>query len=332
MPAAGRDRTSSRNASDRASRSSATRMKSRIAPSTSRSVVPVRRSAAMASMSRRWYALSSLRASSDRPARSAGGPGQRSHRTPPEGRDPAERARCLEHAVALDAPVNLGPLAQLVGQVDLVPARHAAGGHARVQQLVGAAEERIQGLCLVALLQAPVRQLRDVPRGGRALEVVAEPQPRMADADLRDDVERAAPGERHVELRERLEGATETGCRAADALRDDPDLAVLGRDQRQDPVGLPQVEPGEDDAVGDVAARGGHGPTVALAAGDVARRRARSSGGLGARARGACGRAGRVAAYGVWRIAGQAPGGGGIVRLPEFANANHQGVREPAGG
>ena len=52
--------------------------------------------------------------------------------------------------------------------------------------------------------------------------------------------------------------------RAADPLGDGLELADLGGDQRQDAVRLAQVEPGEDDGIGDVSTRRGHGPTVAL--------------------------------------------------------------------
>src|SRR6476659_3522678 len=67
-------RTSSRKASERGLRSSEKARNSRIAISTSRSVSGRTRRAASASTSRRWYAFSSLSASSDRPARSNGGP------------------------------------------------------------------------------------------------------------------------------------------------------------------------------------------------------------------------------------------------------------------
>ena len=233
-------------------------MKSRIAASTSRSTASGSRRAAIASMSRRWYALSSLSASSERPVRSAGGPGQRPHTHATERRHPAERLGRLEHPVALDAPVHLGPLPELVGEVHLVPAGDAARGHAGVEQLVGAVQERVQRLGLVALLERAVGELGEVPRRRGALEVVAQPQPRLADVDLRHDVERPPPRERHAQLRERLERAAEARRRPPDPLRDRLELAVVRRDQRQDAVGLAQVEPREDDGVGDVSTGRGH--------------------------------------------------------------------------
>ena len=84
------------------------RTKSRRAASTSRSTSAARRRAAMASMSRRWYALSSFSASSDRPARSCGGPGTALAQDAAERRHPAEPLVRLEHPVALDAAIDLG--------------------------------------------------------------------------------------------------------------------------------------------------------------------------------------------------------------------------------
>ena len=83
--------------------------------------------------------LEQLQASSDSPARSCGGPGQRSHSDAAERRHPAEALVGLEHPVALGAAVDLRPHAQLVGQVHLVPAGDPAGRHPGVEQLVGPA-------------------------------------------------------------------------------------------------------------------------------------------------------------------------------------------------
>ena len=155
-------------------------MNSRIAPSTSRSTSSGSRSAAIASMSRRWYALSSLSASSDRPAplgrRAGAAPAQHAA----QRGHPAEGLGRLEHPVALDAPVHLGPLAELVGEVHLVPAGDPPGRHAGVEQLVGAAQEGVQRLRRVPLLERPVRELGEIPRGRRALEAVPELRARRA--------------------------------------------------------------------------------------------------------------------------------------------------------
>jgi hypothetical protein len=62
--------------------------------------------------------------------------------------------------------------------------------------------------------------------------------------DLGHDIEGPAAGEGDVELREWLQAAAEAARGAADALGDGLELAVLGGDQRQDAVGLTQVEPG----------------------------------------------------------------------------------------
>ncbi len=124
----------------------------------------------------------------------------------------------------------------------LVPARDPTGRHARVQQLVGAAQEGVQRFGGVAFLEAAVRELGEIPGGGGTLQGVAQVQPGVPDADLGDDLERAAAGERHGQLREGLQAATEPRRRAPHALGDRLELAAGGRDERQDPVRLPQVE------------------------------------------------------------------------------------------
>ena len=51
-------------------------------------------------------------------------------------------------------------------------------------------------------------------------------------------------------------------ARPADALGDRADLADLGREEREDAVGLAQVEAGKDDRLGVVDARRGHSPRL----------------------------------------------------------------------
>ena len=105
----------------------------------------------------------------------------------------------------------------------LVPAGDAARGHPGVEQLVGAAQQRVDcGSRRVALLERAVGELGEVPGGGRALERIAERQPGMTDADLGDDVERPAAREGDRELGERLEAAAEPRGRPPDALGDRP--------------------------------------------------------------------------------------------------------------
>ena len=112
-----------------------------------------------------------------------------------ERRHPAEPAVRLEHPVALDAAVHLGSHAQLVEQVHLVPAGDAARRHAGVEQLVGPPQQRVQRLGRVALLERAVGELGEVPGRRRGLEVVAQVQPGVPDADLGHHVERPAAGE-----------------------------------------------------------------------------------------------------------------------------------------
>ena len=177
---------------------------------------------------------------------------------PAERRHPAEALVRLEDPVAFDAAVHLRPLAELVEEVHLVPARDPSGRHLRVEQLVRPAEQGVQRLGGVALLERPVGELGEVPGRRRRFERVAQVEPGVSDPDLGHDVERPAAGQADVELRERLEAAAEPRRRAADALGDGLQLAPGRGDQRQDPVGLAEVEPREDDGVGRVAARDGH--------------------------------------------------------------------------
>ena len=172
-----------------------------------------------------------------------------------ERRDPAEALVRLEHAVAFDAAIDLGADAELVEQVHLVPAGDAARRHAGVEQLVGAPQERVERFGGVALLEAAVGELGEIPGRRGTLQGVAQGQPGVPDADLGDDVERPAAGEPDGQLRERLEAAAEARRRPADALGDRLELAAGGRDQRQDAVGLAQVEARQDDRFGGVAAR-----------------------------------------------------------------------------
>lgn len=94
----------------------------------------------------------------------------------------------------------------------------------------------------MALLEAPVRELGEVPGRGGTLEIVAQVQPGVPDADLGHDVECPAACEGHVELGERLETPAETRRGPADALGDGLELAAGRRDQGQDPVGLAEIE------------------------------------------------------------------------------------------
>ena len=123
---------------------------------------------AMASMSRRWYALRSFSASSDRPVRSCGGPGQRWQTTPPSGgtqRNRSSDSRTRSHSTQRSTS---GRCAELIEQMHLVPARDPARRHAGVEQLVGPLEQGVQRLGGVPLLEGAVGQLGEVPgrRGG----------------------------------------------------------------------------------------------------------------------------------------------------------------------
>ena len=80
----------------------------------------------------------------------------------------------LEHPITLDAALDLGAHAKRIGQAELEPARDTGGRHTVVEQLVGAAQQRIDGIGVRALLDGTLGQLGQVPRGGSRLKPVAQ--------------------------------------------------------------------------------------------------------------------------------------------------------------
>ena len=178
-----------------------------------------------------------------------------------ERRHPAIAFIRLEHPAALDAAVELGPHPELIGEVELEPAGDPAGRHTGLEQLVGASQEQVERLGRVALLEAPVGELGEVPRRRRDSR---ESRSRSHARSTRPghDVERPAAGEGEMELGEGLEAAPEPGRRSADALGDRLELAELGRDERQDAIGLAELEARQDDRIGGVQTTSWHEPTV----------------------------------------------------------------------
>ena len=67
---------------------------------------------------------------------------------------------------------------------------------------------------------------------------------------LGDDVEGAPHGEHEVDRAERFEAAADPRARSPDALGDDPQLAEMGGQDGEDPIGLAEVQPAEDDGLG----------------------------------------------------------------------------------
>ena len=170
-------------------------------------------------------------------------------------RHPAESLLGLQDPVAFDAAIDLGALAELVEQVHLVPARDPTRRHPGVEQLVGPAQQRVERLGSVALLERTIGQLGEVPGGGRRFERIAQVQPGVTDAHLGDDVEGPPASQGDRQLGERLQAAAEARGRPADPLGDRLELAAGRGDQRQDPVRLAEIEAREDDRLGRVAAR-----------------------------------------------------------------------------
>ena len=87
------------------------------------------------------------------------------------------------------------------------------------------------------------------------MEVGPQPEVRVEQLGLGDDVEGAPHGEHEIDRAERFEAAADPRSRAPDALGNDPQLAEMGGQDGEDPVGLAEVQPAEDDGLGLVQAR-----------------------------------------------------------------------------
>ena len=258
-------RTSSRKASERGSRSRAWRMKRRIAPSTSRSTAGRQAQRGEGLDVQPTVGPQHLQGV----LREADHLGRRArvalaqHAT--ERGHPAERLARLEHPVTLDAPLHLRAHAEGVRQAELEPARHAPRRHAVVEELEGAAQHGVHGIGVGPLLGRPLGHLAQVPGGGGRLEAVAQVEPGLAHAGLRDHVEGARTGHLELQLGERLEGPAQPARRPPHALGDEAELAVVRREDRQDAVGLAQVEAPEHDRGGPVQAWRRHPPSLPCA-------------------------------------------------------------------
>ena len=237
-------------------------MKSRSATSTSRSAAAPT-SPASASTSIRWYALRIFSASTDRPARSCGGPGQRSHTTPrptaapsgsarrarggghtrrrrsTSGRMPSSSARCISNERAT-RPGAISGVGELV---------RAAGAGGRRDRRRGAP-------------RASGPRAREVPGRCRRFQRVPQPEPGVARRRPASPRRTSGRGAGRRAARRTAPGCRRSATWSPDALRDRLELADPGRDQREDAVGLAEVEARQHDRIGGVAAGGGHGATV----------------------------------------------------------------------
>ncbi|MGD0895259.1 MAG: hypothetical protein ABSA08_04520 [Acidimicrobiales bacterium] len=84
-------------------------------------------------------------------------------------------------------------------------------------------------------------------RRAEAGEIGADPPEDVDHLDLGHDVEISAPPAHHVDVRERFETRPDVALHLANALGDGAHLAVLGRDDRHDPVRLAEPDRPEDD-------------------------------------------------------------------------------------
>ena len=258
-PASWPRRTSSRNASERASRSSAPRTNSRSAASVSRSTSGARRSVGDRLDVEALVGLEQL-------DRLEADPG-------PVVRRARDSARTGRRRAAAPSGIARPPRG---------PGRIRRSGRPRV---AGRARRAGASRTSARRGRAPSRRRAARRRGGAArysgsaawrsssersassaryqavaadFERVAQVEPGVPDADLGHDIERPAARQPDGQLRERLEAAAQPRGRLPDALGDRLELAAGRGDERQDAVGLTEVEPRQDDRVGRVAARDGH--------------------------------------------------------------------------
>ena len=95
-----------------------------------------------------------------------------------------------------------------------------------------------------------VRGLEHGLAGGQQVEVLPQRPKAREDLGLGHRVQRAPPPVQHQrDVRERLQSRPELALRAPDALRDCPDLAGSLGEDRDDPVGLTELDPRQDDAL-----------------------------------------------------------------------------------
>ena len=73
------------------------------------------------------------------------------------------------------------------------------------------------------------------------MEVAPEAEMGIDELDLGHDVERPSDREHEVVMAEGFEAPSEPGAGPPDALGDDPQLAEVGGEDGEDPIGLPEV-------------------------------------------------------------------------------------------
>ena len=112
-----------------------------------------------------------------------------------------------------------------------------------------AVEQQEQALAGLALLGDRIDDLDHRARGEDTIEVVAQVGERVDDRHLGDGVEVRALVQHDVDVGERLEAPTEAALGLPHALRDGADLAVVGAEDHDDAMGLPERVAAQHDAL-----------------------------------------------------------------------------------
>ncbi len=97
------------------------------------------------------------------------------------------------------------------------------------------------------LLGDGIGDLDHGPRGEHPIQIGPQPGMGLDHRNLGDRVEVAPLVEHEVDMGEGLEPPPETALRLAHPFGHRPDLAGVGTEENDHPVGLPKGEPAEDD-------------------------------------------------------------------------------------
>ena len=168
------------------------------------------------------------------------------HTSPLAGREPAVRAGRAAHRARGEARVKAGERQQLE-EVALGDGGGVEGPSSRARRPESKSRNsRTLRSCSSATLSARLHH----GLGGRdQLEVHSDASERADDLRLRDGVQVPALVQQQGDVGEGLQSRAELAVRPADALRDGADLArALGQD-RNDLVGLAQLDRPQDDAL-----------------------------------------------------------------------------------
>ena len=129
------------------------------------------------------------------------------------------------------------------------PAADEWSGEAGVEVTERRREQIEERRCRRPLDREAVDELRAVPAGRNAAEILAERRIDRARLGPSQDIELAAARQLIGGVRERLGMTGHPARRATDPLRDDVHLAEVAGEKDEDPVGLTEVDRAKDDGL-----------------------------------------------------------------------------------